>query len=407
MLWIFAGEGPCRSIQTLDAAGTSGPGRSFSPTPTLFLAMPLLSTRTVTSFVVGLLLVAGCSEPTVVSDCVPGVDPDCDTPLPDDEVVAGVNLTALFATPTSAEVAAARTTAPATDAEATLTALPAGRDGARRFRLALDREGRRIVTALVRVPTTLGSNTILPTVLVLTDGTDGAQATDALTDAAFGPLVDAFVQVVVAYRGEALEVDGDAARSDLAPDPYRADVADVRAVLAALARAPNVDRQRVGVVGVGRGGTVALLTALQDPAVGAVVTLGAPSDLFAPSFRAEARAQLLGQTPASPYPALDVLAAPVLAVRDGQLAPDAARLGLIALSPARLAAGRRLPAVLALHASGDVIVGDDQLASLRTVLRSESGTPRIAETIDNADHDGLIRMPAVQERIGAFLNGAL
>ncbi|WP_420455081.1 alpha/beta hydrolase family protein [Rubrivirga sp.] len=369
------------------------------------MPLPSRATRLVAG---SLLLVTGCTEPTVVSDCVPGVDPDCDMPMPADEVVAGVNLTALFAPPTMAEVEAARATTPATDAEATVTALPAGRDGVQRFRLALDREGRRIVTAFVRVPGTLAETTRLPVAVVLTDGTDGATDADALTDASFGALVDGFVQIVVAYRGESLAVDGEAARSDLAPDPYRADVADVRAVLAALPRVPRADRQRVAILGVGRGGTVALLTALQDPAaVDAVVTLGAPTDLFAPSFRDEARTRLLEESPTAPYPALDVLAAPVLAVRDGELAPGAARVALAALSPARLAAGRTLPAVLALHAAGDLVVGEDQLASLRAALTSEAGTSRVADVVEGADHDGLIRVPTVQSRIVAFLGTAL
>lgn len=352
-----------------------------------------------------LILVGGlaaCGEAPLVSECVPSVDPTCETPGPDDEVVAGVNLTALFRPPSATQ---AEAVAPTDSTTTTLTRLADSPDW--RLTVALDRAGERVLTALARVPGQPGDVTRLPTVVVLTDGTDGASADDVLAAGGFGSLPDRVVQVVVAYRGEPLALADSAIASTLAPAPYRADVADLRALLAVLPQVPRVDPGRIGVLGVGRGGTVGLLTALWDDRVRAVVTLGAPTDLFAPSFQDEARARLLGMSPLDPYPALDALVAPVIGLRDGALTRDQARLDLLSLSPARLAAARPLPAVLALHARGDRVVGEDQLVSLRTALAPSPGTPQITDIIDDATRETLLQVPGVQGQIRSFLDTAL
>ena len=403
MLWIFAGEGPGhrRAAPVVRPPPPSRPmvlGRLPVPLPVL-VALALGA---------GTLL-AGCSEPPPVSACVPAIDPDCGPTGPgEDEIVAGVNLTDLFAAPSPAESDAALAVGVnATDGEAAVTELTAAADGSRRFLLAYDFEGERVVTALARVPAGPGLTTRLPTVLVLTDGTDGATEADLLTNPAFGVLVTDAVQVVMAYRGEPLTVDGEAARSQFEPDPYRADVADVRAILGVLDRVPRTDPSRVGIVGVGRGGTVALLAAIRGADVEAVVTLGAPTDLYGTSFRGEVRSRLLGNTPANAYPALDALAAPAFGLRDGALDLAGARLELTRLSPARLRPNDRLPAVLALHAAGDPVVGEDQLSSLGAALLPRSGLPRIADVVEYVSREGLLTDGQVQSRIAAFLDDEL
>lgn len=333
--------------------------------------------------------------------CVPELDPECGAEPPSsDEIVGGVNLTALFATPTAAEIEALNA-APgptATTSSSTLVSVEPDASGARRYVLALDQANQRIATALVRVPGTAADVSPLPVIIVLTDGTDGASEADLLS-VGFGALQTRAVQVVLAYRGEALSLDGTQEfNSSLRPDPYRSDVSDVLALLGALPTVPRADLQRVALVGVGRGGTVALLA---SSAVDAVVTLGAPTDLFAPSFRAEVRTRLQNQRPPNPYPALDALAAPVFALRDGEIGQSAARAGLLAFSPARLRPD--FPAVLALHAVGDRVVGDDQLSSLRLALDSAPGTSQIAELVENATHDDLPTLSVVRSQIEAFL----
>ena len=403
MLWIFAGEGPGHR-RAAPVVRPPPPSRPMVP------SRPPLPLAALLALAVGAgAPLAGCSEPPPVSACVPALDPDCEpTGPPEDEVVAGVNLTALFAAPSPAEADAALADGGGvTDGEPTVTELTAAADGSRRFLLAFDAGGQRVVTALARVPAGPGLTTRLPTVLVLTDGTDGAAEADLLTGPGFGALVTDAVQVVMAYRGEPLTIDGVAAPSSLAPDPYRADVADVRAIVGVLDRIPRADPARLGVVGVGRGGTVALLAAIRGAGVRAVVTLGAPTDLYGASFRAEARSRLLGTAPPNPYPALDALAAPAVALRDGALDLEGARLGLARLSPARLRADDRLPAVLALHAAGDPVVGEDQLASLDAALTSTPARPRITEVVEGPTREGLLSTGSVQGRVAAFLDDRL
>ena len=403
LLWIFAGEG---------AEGHVGSGTRLHLVP---LKRPVLLAsmrRVVLSLpsiaaVLALAAATGCDDAPLVSECVPGVDPTCETPTPGDQIVAGVNLTALFASPTTEEVAAARQAPAPTTATATLTQLVAF-DTYRRFTLAFDQGGERLFTAFVRVPGGADQTTRLRTLVILTDGTDGAAEADLLTDASFGSLVTDAVQIVVAYRGEALGLFGPPPiDSDVAPDPYRADVADLGALLAALPTVPRADAGRIGLVGIGRGGTVALLAALYGAPAESVVTLGAPTDLFAASFRADVRTELLGQTPTDPFPAFQSLVAPVLQLRDGVTPRDVTRQSLLEVSPARLAAGRPLPAIFALHAVGDRVVGDDQLASLGAVLTSSSDTPRGTLLVEDTSHDGLLDVPTVQSQIAAFFGQTL
>ena len=357
-----------------------------------------------------LLLAAGCSEAPTVSDCVPGLDPDCDPPVGEPEVVAGVDLTALLAVPTTAEVDVALDSLEALAADApgaSTTPLGAEADGARRFRLSIEAEGQRVATALARVPGPAGATTALPAVVVLTDGTDGASEADLLTDAGYGALAGGAVQVVLAYRGEALSLPEGLEASAAAPDPYRADVADVVAVLEAVRGLPRVDSARVGLVGVGRGGTVALLAALAGADVEAVVALGAPTDLFSPSFRDVLRTALRGGTSPSPPPAVEALVAPALALRDGEASLETARLGLLGLSPARLRAPDRLPSVLALHAAGDEAVGEDHLLALAAALGTAPGRVRVADVVEGVSRASLPDAPSVQNRVATFLLGEL
>lgn len=356
------------------------------------------------------LLGAGgaCSEPPPAAACLPEVDPDCDDDRqpPGNDVVAGVNLAALFATPRADEVEAAQSqVSPSpTSVNALRLIVEPAPDEERRFLFGLETGDQRIVTALVRVPGSTAATTPLPVVVVLPDGTGGADASDFLSGPSYGDLSRTAIQIVLAYRGEPLRAEAGVIGSDLAPDPYRSDVEDVLALLQALPVIPRADVQRVALVGLGRGGTVALLAAAAGGAE-AVVTLGAPTDLFAPSFRADVRTLLLGSGVDQPYPAFSTLARPVLALRDGDIDQATARARLLEVSPARLRPP--LPAVLALHAAGDRVVGDDQLAALRLAFPLEADESRTARLVENVTHATLPQDPQVQGEIALFLRTEL
>ncbi|WP_412060521.1 alpha/beta hydrolase family protein [Rubrivirga sp. IMCC45206] len=355
------------------------------------------------AWLLALAALAACSEPPAITDCIPGVDPACVPPDPDDEVVGGVNLTQLFAPPTPAEVDAALGVGrPATDAFTALTPADPTPDGARQFVLGLDDNGGRILTALVRVPGVAGATSPLPVVVVLPDGTDGASADDFLTAPGFGRLASDVIQVVVAYRGEALVVDRDSIRATREGRAFLDDIPDVLTVLGALAPIPRADTSRVAFVGAGRGGTVALLAAANG--VDGVVSLGAVTDLFADSFVDVVRAELRGEAP-SPTPAgFPQLRRPVIDVRNGLLSLAEARVTLLGLSPARLRPRERLPALLALHGEDDTVVGPDHLAALAAGLAGTGGPPRTLSLVPDAGHGDLLGRPSVQSQIASFLS---
>lgn len=363
------------------------------------------------------LFVAGCDSGTD-PECVVGTDPAC-TPAGQDEVVAGINLTALFAAPTQAErdsvaVRLARTggTAAPRVASAVATELAPDADATRYVLLDLrDADGRSVAFALARVPAVGGGpNTPLPVLFVLPDGAGNASEGDFLTGATAGGLDRQTVQIAVAFRGAALMARGvspgspSLTRASQVPaDPYRADVVDVLALVDRLALVPRANAARLGVVGVGRGGAVALLAAERHPArFRAVSSLGAPTSLFDPSFRTAARSVLLGR-PAPPLPAAGALLAPVLALREGggQIGLAEARLRLLEISAITLA--DRLPATLAFHADPDDVVPTAHLRWLQEQGDGPREAPRRFMTFEDVDHETLPAMSDVQGFLAEFL----
>lgn len=362
------------------------------------------------------LFVAGCDSGTD-PECVVGTDPAC-TPAGQDEVVAGINLTALFAAPTQAErdsvaVRLARTggTAAPRVASAVATELAPDPDATRYVLLDLrDADGRSVAFALARVPALDGGpNTPLPVLFVLPDGAGNASEGDFLTGATAGGLDRQTVQIAVAFRGAALMARGvspgspSLTRASQVPtDPYRADVVDLLALTGRLALVPRANAARLGAVGVGRGGAVALLAAERQPGrFRAVSSLGAPTSLFDATFRTAARNALQGQT--TTLPAGSALLAPVLALREGggQIALAEARLRLLELSAVALA--DRLPATLAFHADPDVVVPTSHLDRLQERGEGTLDDPRRFVTVTEGDHDTILDLNDVRGPLATFL----
>ncbi|HEX8386647.1 MAG TPA: prolyl oligopeptidase family serine peptidase [Rubricoccaceae bacterium] len=344
------------------------------------------------------------------TDCVVGTDPGCPAPPPDaDEVVAGVNLTALFAAPTAAErdsVAArlARTggTAAAPVTGAVVTDLGADPDATRYVLLDLrGADGASIAFALARVPALDGGPaTPLRTVLLVPDGSGDASEAGFLTGPGAGGLDREAVQVVVAARGASLTARGRTYTSAVPADPYRADVADLLALTDQLGRVPRTNPARLGAVGVGRGGAVVLLAAERRPGrFLAVSSLGAPTTLFDATVRTDARNVLQGRP--SSLPAAAALFAPVLALRDGRVGLAEARLRLLELSAVALA--DRLPATLSFHAEPDDVVPTAHLARLREEGEGTFEAPRRFVPVPEGDHASLLSSNDVRGPLATFL----
>jgi pimeloyl-ACP methyl ester carboxylesterase len=273
-----------------------------------------------------------------------------------------------------------------------------------------DAAGRSVAFALARVPAVDGGpGTRLPVVFVLADAGPSGDASEA--DFLTGPLVGGLdreaVQIAVALRGGSLTARGLSPggpavtrASAVAADPYRADVTDLLALADRLDAVPRADTARVGAVGVGRGGAVALLAAERVPArFQAVAPIGAPTSLFDPTFRTAARTVLLGGT--SRLPGAAALFAPVLALRDRQIGLAEARLRLLELSAVALA--DRLPATLAFHADPDEDVPPAHLLALDRLGQGTVDAPRRFVAIPGADRARLLDLNEVTTPLAAFL----
>ena len=140
-------------------------------------------------------------------------------------------------------------------------------------------------------------------------------------------------------------------RSQGRPSPWDRDVDDAMALLgAALQQVPEADSGRVVVLGRSRGGGVALLMAVRDPRVDAVVDYFGPTDFFLPAVRRLGERALRSRVPR--LPGAGYLADSVLfALRDGRIGLADARMALLRRSPAYFA--DRLPPVQIHHGTDD------------------------------------------------------
>ena len=337
-----------------------------------------------------------------------------------DVVVEGVNLTALFAAPSATErdsVAARldRTGGTAAPRAESVVANEVGTDGDATRYVRLDvrtADGQAVAFGLARIPSrAIGTGEKLPVLFLLPD--DGDTSEGAFRTGLYGADLDkTTVQIVLAARGATLMARGAgpprpgdvpvAYRSAVPADPYRADVLDLLAVVDQLALIPRADAQRVGVLGVGRGGAVALLAAERRPGrFRALVPLGAPTSLFDLTFQTAARDALLGR-PEPKLPAAEALLAPVRALRAGQIDRPEARLRLLEMSAIALAG--RLPATLAFHADPDDVVPTAHLAALLAEGQGTFEEPRRFVRVPEGRHDNLLSALEVTGPITTFLN---
>jgi hypothetical protein len=236
--------------------------------------------------------------------------------------------------------------------------------------------------------------------LVLPDGDTGT-STALLTKGALpisSEIRDDLVFALLAYRGTPLDVEGQPFTSDAEQSPYDFDTDDALAFLGfvrSLGLSVLVDRERVGVLGVGRGGGTALLTEPRTDAYDVVVDLAGPTDLFHESFQDTVTALLQGRD-GGDFPGIEALAEEIVyPLRDSTLTIAQARFALLLRSPRYFAAVPPFAAVV--HATGDFVV---PVAHSRVLDLDPGGGPTDEPTwiyleLEEEDHTSFLDQQSV------------
>ena len=259
---------------------------------------------------------------------------------------------------------------------------------------------------LVRVPP--ADVTARPSILlVLQEAGVSVSEFDLLTGARYEEVADQFIQVLVAYRGEALAALGQTYTSTAAPSVYDQDVDDTLGLLrATISRNPAAENDEVAIYGFGRGGTVGLLAALRSPVpstaytVRGVVDLAGFTDYQTTSFRAVVTNLLEGRP--SSFPGSAFLADEVFdPLREGTLPLSAARSALIRRSPNVFIT--TFPPTFMRHGTDDNAVNQLQSDRLfQSLLENPLGEVSY-ETVEGVGHDDLPTLSSVQNAVRSFL----
>ncbi|MCA0269772.1 MAG: acetylxylan esterase [Bacteroidetes bacterium] len=333
----------------------------------------------------------------------------CDTAT-DDEYVAGVNVTQLFAQPNADEL----TVIQAEWAGRALALAPQNVTVVKDFAYtaAASASGPfipytvRIVRHTVPVPATQGGGTathygaiMVPAGLTGTasaavmvynhggdNGTSIAEAgffAAALTPT-IGTAKKPIIWVVPSFRAEKLRwapngVPGgtltaaDSVTSTGPDSPWDYDVDDALSLVnVALAQYPQADASKIGVMGVSRGGAVALLMGIRDPRVKRVLDMFGPTDFLGDYVKNVAIKGLNGE--AVDLPGFDVLNASLLQpLKAGQLSIPQVRNQIIRRSPAYFASALTEPVQIQ-HGDADPTVLVSQADRLAQVLGATAQT---------------------------------
>jgi dipeptidyl aminopeptidase/acylaminoacyl peptidase len=244
----------------------------------------------------------------------------------------------------------------------------------------------------------------LPLLLLAHPGDAGIDLDQTLQLVAYGlgGVLSDYVLVVPAFRSEALVFRGVQHLSAGPASPWDGDVDDALALLhAAIATAPSADTTRIGALGLSRGATVALLAAIRDPRIAAVVEFFGPTDFLGAFVRGIVRDALMGQPVDLPGVApLNTQFIQPLA--RGDLTTADVRAQLIRRSPVYFV--DRLPAVELHHGTADSTVPVAEAERLTQVMQAAGRTaPGFqAYLYDGGGHDPLT-LPGSLDRTIAFL----
>jgi dipeptidyl aminopeptidase/acylaminoacyl peptidase len=322
-----------------------------------------------------------------------------------------VDLAALFAPPTDAEIAAVRAEWAARDTEPDDVRV----EGSEEFVLGSVPATLRILSHAIAggrhygaVVTADGAAAgSLPVVVYAHGGDQGVSTSElALVAFALGDVSAGFAWVVPSFRSETLRTAEGTRQSGGGASPWDLDVDDAMALLgAALGETPEADADRVGVLGFSRGAGVGLLMGTRDARVDRVVEFFGPTDFFGPYIRTVVEEALEGSL--RNLPGLSTL-------NDRFIQPYAA--GSLTVAEARTEFVRRsvvlfaadLPELQIHHGALDEVVEVSQAERLIEVLEAMGrGPPGDGYFVYPGGTHDPITLPGSVERARAFLEALL
>lgn len=322
-------------------------------------------------------------------------------------LVAGVDFDRLFAPPTAEELAAisadwAARPAPSTAYTEVLSAtVPLGAKSATLRILAYTVAGARCYGALL-VPRGASPGS-LPLIVYAHGGDQGVSVEEfMLVSLGLGEARDQYAYALPSFRAEALSYGQQVFWSEGEPSPWDGDVDDGLALVeVALIAEPALAPQRLGAVGISRGGAVAMLMAVRDPRLTRVVDFFGTTDLLDEFGQEVAQEALLGNP--RPLPGLDYLDRALLQpLKEGSLGIPEARLELIRRSPVYFA--DRLPRVQVHHGTADPLVPVSQAQHLiEAMLRLGRGAPDFEYYLYQGGGHHPLALPGSLARAQAFL----
>ena len=173
--------------------------------------------------------------------------------------------------------------------------------------------------------------------------------------------------VAPSYRSEPLEFDDRVFVSDGPASPWDRDVDDTMWLLSvAIEAVPELNKERVAVLGISRGAGVGLLAGVRDPRIDAVVEAAGPTDLFDDYAREILEEALAGNV--RDLPGVEYLDETLIQPwKRGELTDAQARLELLRRSAAYFV--DRLPPVQLHHGTADGVVAVSQAHRLIEAMR--------------------------------------
>jgi pimeloyl-ACP methyl ester carboxylesterase len=342
-----------------------------------------------------LVVVLGCSD---------------DGTGPEDNVVGGVDLDVLFATPTQGEIDAVladwATRAPVAEAPVVVrdTVLPVEGIDVRVRVVSHVVDGFRHVGAVIAADGAVGP---APVIIYTHGGDGGVRVEDVLVQFPFvGPDASRFVWVVPSFRSESLRFGADTFTSQGSPSPWDRDVDDALALLeVALSIEPAADADNVALLGFSRGAGVGLLMGARSPRIDRIVAFFGPTDFF-DVFVRDVAAEALRGSPRD-LPGLSYLDEAFLQpLSRGEKTIAEVRLELVRRSVVLFA--EELPWVQLHHGTADDVVEVSQAQSLIDAMAAIGrGEPEFQGYLyDGGTHNPLTLVGGIG-RASDFLLGIL